>query len=162
VLIECNDLYYNHGFRRKHQLRKGERITWDIEDQSGKLSGKQFTHLMSTTFNARGMWGTYNTENFVDPRDARKKLQGEDKMITDDNGNQVKKSEWLEMLKHKLVDLVRSGLTQWKSGDLWNALMIENDGLRKIAGRYMKYELGVEKSQSGFGGSAYDLSAIEG
>lgn len=160
ITMKCADMYYDHYYRRKNHLRKGEWISVNATDESGKVTGQQGTEIDTGTINLRKMFGVFDTNNFVDPIQARRKLQGEAKMIFDEYGKEVKKSEWLEKLKHKLVDLVNSGLTQWKSKDLWAALMIDDDGLRKIAGRYMARDLGIERSVGGNSIATYDLSVL--
>lgn len=161
ITIQCNDLYYDQFLRRKHHLRKGEWISVTATDESGKITGHQGTEIDSGTINARKMWGCFDTNNYVDPVQARKRLNGDEKMINDEYGNPVSKRQWLANLKIKLDSLVKSGLTQWNSKDLWDSLAIDDDGLRKIAGRYMKNELGVEGQRKAEGGMVYDLSALE-
>lgn len=159
LLIECNDLYYK-GYGRKHGMRKGHRIAWDIEDQSGKISGKQFHHLASTTFNARSMWMTYNTENFVNPQEARKKLKEEEKTVFDEFGNEITEKHWLASVGHKLQQLSNSQI-RWTNHDLWEALGIEDQGMRIKAGRFMANTLGVTKRVNNkLGRAYYDLSTM--
>jgi hypothetical protein len=158
LLIECNDLYYK-AYGKKNGLKKGWRLAWDIMDQSGKMTGKQFNPIGSTTFNARFMWNTYNTENFVDPREARKKLRAEQKMVTDEFGNEVPLSQWLSHVHENVLKLAKTQ-AEWDARDLWNALGIEDMGLRMRAGRYLRGSLGIEKIKDNCGYSRYDLSDI--
>lgn len=158
LLIECNDLYYR-SYGRRHGLKKGYRLAWDITDQSGKISGRQFHKLASTTFNARYMWHTYNTENFVDPRQARSKLQSEQKTVTDQFGNQVNQESWLAQIRGNIMTLAQAKPV-WDSNDLWDALGISERSLRIKAGQYMRGSLGIEKTKDHDGFSRYDLSEL--
>jgi len=158
VLIECNDLYYR-SFGKKNGLKKGYRIAWDITDQSGKLSGRQFNKLASTTFNARYMWQTFNTENFVSPQEARKKLLAEQKMMADEFGNQITQSSWLDAIRQNITKLAKTQ-PEWESRELWEALGINEPGLRVKAGRYLHSNLGIEKTKDREGYSRYDLSEL--
>jgi hypothetical protein len=158
VLIECTDLYYK-PFGRKHGLKKGWRLCWDLTDQSGKITGRQFNHMGKTTFNSRAMWYTYNTENFVDPREARKKLQAEQKVIIDETGQQVTEAAWLTKIRTNVIQLAQTK-PQWDGNDLWDSLGITDISLKIRAGRYMRSSLGVEKTQNRGGYSFYDLSEL--
>lgn len=158
LVIECNDLYYK-GYGRKHGLKKGWRLTWDIQDQSGKISGRQFKKLASTTFNARAMWKTYNTENFVDPREARKKLQADQKTIVDQFGNEILEVDWQKQLRSNVIQLAKTQ-SAWDGNDMWSALGIEDQSLKIKAGRYLRSSLGVEKARNREGYSMYDLSEL--
>lgn len=158
ILIECNDLHYK-AYGRRNGLKKGYRIAWDIMDQSGKTTGRQFHKIGATTFNARYMWFTFNTENFVDPREARKKLQSEQKTIIDEFGNQVTQEAWLASLRGNLHRLAQAQ-DVWDSNDLWNSLNIQDQSLRIKAGQYMRGTLGIEKDKDRSGYSRYDLSAL--
>ena len=158
LLIECNDLYYKN-FGKKRRLKKGYRIAWDITDQSGKVSGRQFHEICKTTFNARALWHTYNTENFVDPREARKKLMADQKMIVDEFGNEITEASWKEQIRKNLHRLAQSQ-DEWDSNDLWQALGIEERGLRVKAGQFMNGTLGISKLKDREGYSRYDLSAL--
>lgn len=158
LLIECNDLYYrNYG--RQHGMKKGWRLAWNITDQSGKITGRQFHKLCKTTFNARLMWKTYNTENFVDPREARKKLQTEQKVIIDERGQQVTEAAWLTNLRTNVMSLAQTKQV-WDGNDFWSALGLDDPGLRARAGRYLRSSLGVEKSRNHLGFSKYDLADL--
>jgi hypothetical protein len=158
LMIECNDLYYK-GFGRKNHIQKGNLLSWDITDQSGKISGSQFKYLGHRPFNARYMWGTYNTENFVNPLEARKKLMAEQKMITDEFGQQVSMDAWFSRLKDNTTKLAKAR-PDWESEELWDALGISDRGLKVKAGQYMKGVLGVEKQQLSSGGYTYDLAEL--
>jgi hypothetical protein len=158
ILIECNDLYYKQ-YGRKKGIKKGHRIAWDIKDQSGKISGRQFSHLASTTFNARALWHTYNTENFVSPIEARKRLKAQEKTVVDQFGNEISMSEWHKQLHAQLLNLSQAQ-PRWSAFDLWNALGITEPGLKVKAGQYMRGQLGIEKFQQGNGSMNYDLSTI--
>lgn len=158
ILIECSDLYYK-PYGKKKGLKKGWRLCWDITDQSGKTSGRQFAHLCSTTFNARAMWYTYNTENFVDPREARRKLQAEQKVIIDENGEQIAELAWLSRVRSNVINLAKVKPI-WDGNDLWDSLGIDEPGLRVRAGKFMRSALGVEKSTHRNGFSRYDLSEL--
>jgi len=158
ILIESNDLYYR-SYGRRHGLKKGNRIAWDIYDQSGKTTGHQFHKIGSTTFNARYMWNTYNTENFVDPREARKKLLADQKTIIDEYGNQVSQESWLSQIRGNIVSLAQTKAL-WDSNDLWDALGINERSLRIKAGQFMRGSLGIEKTKDHQGFSRYDLSEL--
>lgn len=158
LLIECNDLYYK-AFGRKKGIKKGHRIAWDVQDQSGKVSGKQFQHIASTTFNARAMWHTYNTENFVDPVEARKKLKEADKTMTDQFGNEVRQKDWYSHLGGQITTLAGAA-PKWSSEDLWDALGLDDPGLRIKAGRFMRSRLGIDKRQNKLGRVTYDFSDL--
>lgn len=158
ILIECNDLYYKN-FGRKKGMKKGHRIAWDIEDQSGKVSGRQFHHLASTTFNARAMWYTYNTENFVNPVEARKRLKEEERTLVDQFGNEIKESEWYNQLGSQIITLAQAQ-PYWTSEDLWDALDLHEAGLRVKAGKFMRSRLGVDKRQNKIGRITYDLTGV--
>lgn len=158
VMIECNDLYYQY-YGRKNKLQKGCGLTWKITDQSGKITGHQNRLIDTRVFNARCMWGTYNTENFVDPREARKKLLGEQKMITDEFGKQIPEVQWYEQMKLNAIKLARAR-PDWESVELWEALGINDPGQKMKAGRYMR-SLGVDKTTRRSDGiSSYDLSEL--
>jgi hypothetical protein len=158
ILIECKDLYYkNYG--RRQGLKKGHRIAWDVMDQSGKTTGQQFTKIGSYTFNARYMWHTYNTDNFVDPKEARKRLKTQERTLIDESGNEVAQSVWLSSLRNRLHSMAQSD-NIWDSNDLWATLGIHDQGLRIKAGQYMRGNLGVEKSKHNNGASSYDLSEL--
>jgi hypothetical protein len=158
ILIECNDLYYK-GYGRRNGLKKGYRLAWDIMDQSGKTTGKQNSKIGSTTFNARFMWHTYNTENFVDPREARRKLQAEQKTITDQFGNLVPQNTWFAQVRDNVIQLAKTKQV-WDGNDLWDALGIQDQGLRVRAGKFMRGQLGVEKIRHWTGASSYDLADL--
>jgi len=158
LLIECNDLFYR-PFGKRAGLKKGYRLAWDIMDQSGKMTGQQFNSVGSLTFNARYMWFTYNTENFVDPREARKRLKAEKKMITDEYGQQITQEDWIKRLTKNLYSLAEAQGV-WKSSDLWATLGIHDQGLRIKAGSYMRNQLGIEKQTKRNGRSSYDLLGL--
>ena len=158
LLIECNDLYYRH-YGRKHGMKKGWRLAWDITDQSGKTSGRQFHKLASTTFNSRYMWNTFDTENFVDPREARRKLFAEQKTIIDEFGNEITQESWLNQIRTN-VQILAKTKGEWDSNDLWDALGIYDRSLRIKAGQYMRGSLGIEKRKDHEGFSRYDLSEL--
>lgn len=158
ILIECNDLYYrNYG--KKHGLKKGYRIAWDITDQSGKLSGRQFAKLASPVFNASYMWKTFNTENFVSPQEARKKLMAEQKMIIDENGNQVSQTDWLGGVRQNVMKLAKTQ-PDWDASDFWSALGITEQSHKTMAGRFLKSNLGIERTRAYDGAGKYDLSVL--
>jgi hypothetical protein len=158
VLIESTDLYYK-PYGKKNKLKKGWRLCWDLMDQSGKITGRQFTHLGNTTFNARAMWYTYNTENFVDPREARKKLQAEQRVIIDEFGNQVSEASWLAKIRANVFQLAKTKPI-WKGSDLWDTLGISEQALKQKAGICLIRNMGVEKTKDGYGQSEYDLSSL--
>lgn len=159
ILIECNDLYYR-SYGRKHGMKKGHRIAWDIFDQSGKVSGKQLHPIASTTFNARLMWYTYNTEDFVDPVQARKNLNRDERTLEDQFGNTIKQSDWYNMIGSQLVSMAKAQ-PFWSSDDLWDSLGLDDPGLRIKAGRLMKSALNIDKKISGkLGRVTYDLSSL--
>jgi hypothetical protein len=158
ILIECNDLYYrNYG--KKHGMKKGYRIAWDITDQSGKLSGRQFNKLASTTFNSRYMWQTFNTENFVNPQEARKKLMAEQKMIIDEFGNQVPQTDWLGGIREKVIKLAKTQ-NVWEARDFWDALGIDDQSHKVTAGRFIRSQLGIDRTRDDNGAGRYDLSEV--
>jgi len=158
ILIWCNDLYYK-PYGRSHGIQKGHRITWDVKDQSGKLSGRQFTHIASTTFNARIMWFTYDTLNFVDPEEARKRLKRHEKTMFDEFGAEVTESQWYSDLAGKISDLARTKQV-WPNDQLWPALGLPDRGLRIKAGTFMKNQLGIDKTSDKHGRAYYDLSML--
>lgn len=159
ILIECNDLYYK-GYGRKQGIKKGHRIAWDVRDQSGKVSGRQFHNLASTTFNARAMWKTYDTESFVDPIEARKRLVRNEKTMLDEFGQEVSPTDWFRTLTNKLSKLALVQ-DEYDSEDLWAALGLHNSpGLRVVAGRHMKGGLGIAKEADKYGHAVYDLSVL--
>jgi hypothetical protein len=159
LLIECNDLYYK-PYGRRHGLQKGWRLTWDITDQSGKVSGRQFHKLCKTTFNARYMWKTYNTENFVDPREARKKLQAEQKVMVDENGEQVTETNWYAKIRAEVLTLAKTK-PEWDSREFWEALGISDPGQKVKAGRFLKSSLNIDRGRdSNSLERYYDLSEI--
>jgi len=161
ITIECNDLYYKH-YGKKHGVKKGERITWDITDQSGKLSGRQFTHLDSRTFNARLFWNTFDTEYYVDPREARRKRNhyGEEKkMLMGPSGEPMEEAEWYNSLKHRVAALAKAQ-PDWKSKELYDTLGVDGIGARQKAGSFLRRLRGVQ-IKDGRGGAIFDFSNME-
>lgn len=158
ILIECNDLYYK-AYGRRHGLKKGHRIAWDVRDQSGKISGRQFSYLASTTFNARLLWHVYNTENFVNPLEARKRLKQKEKTIVDQFGNEILMTDWYNQLSGQLHTLAKAQ-PRWEAHELWESLGIEEFGLRVRVGNYMRNHLNVGKYESTGGRKVYDLSCL--
>jgi hypothetical protein len=159
LLIECNDVYYK-SYGRKHGLKKGWRIAWDVQDQSGKLSGKQFSQIAATTFDARIFWNTFDTDNFVNPIEARKRLKSADKVIFDQYGNEITKTEWLKRITGDISQLAQTQ-TVWDRRDLWEALGVQERGLQSMIGNYLR-TIGVDDGggRLGNGDRKYDLSAL--
>lgn len=158
TVIECTDLFYKPAGKREH-VKKGHWIAWNLMDQSGKTTGKQFNPIGGATFNARFMWRTYDTLNYVDPREARKRLKAEVKTLVNEFGVEVTQEDWLKELRSKLHTLAQSE-TVWDSNELWDSLGILNQGLRIKAGQYMRGKLGIDKNKSRTGSSSYDLSGL--
>lgn len=158
LIIECNDLYYL-PYGKRMGLKKGHRIALDIMDQSGKTTGHQFSKVGSLTFNSRYMWHTYNTENFVDPREARKKLKAEKRMMWDETGQEIEQEVWHRRLTANLQQLAEAQKS-WKAHQLWETLGINDHSLRIKAGSYMRNRLGIEKTKQRNGSSTYDLSEL--
>jgi len=161
IVIECNDLYYK-PYGKKHGLKKGERITWDILDQSGKITGRQNSHIDSRTFNARLFWDTFDTEHFVDPREARKKRHGyndAEKMLPGVDGELMPEGEWLASVKARVSALAQAQ-SRWKSKDLFDSLGLEEHGLRLRAGRLLRRIPGVYVNDSR-NGPIYNFTKME-
>ena len=107
------------------------------------------------------MWKTYNTENFVDPREARKKLQADQKTVIDQFGDEILEADWQNQIRSNVMQLAKTQ-TSWDGNDMWDALGIQDQSLKIKAGRYLRSSLGVEKARNREGYSRYDLSELLG
>jgi hypothetical protein len=160
ILIECNDIHYTSWGKRKG-LRKGERIIWDVIDKSGKLTGRQNTRVMKTTFYGRAFWGTFNTFNYIKPSDARKKLKSQTiKFITGDDGQQYEKEAWIQDKKLQILKLAAE-YPEWDAKELWERLGIEQRGLRVTLGQAIS-DMGGVKTQDRSGHATYSLQGLVG
>lgn len=155
IMIECNDLYYK-AYGKKHHLRKGERCTWDIVDQSGKFTGKPFNPLPGRTFFSKMFWNTFNTENFVDPHEARKKLGSQEKTIIDSNGTALPQSEWLKTIEYKMLNIPDG---EYNPRDWWDMLGVEDTSQKLIAGRHLA-KLGIQKTGTGMSSYRKELAFV--
>lgn len=160
LMIECNDLFYK-PYGKKHGLKKGQRCTWDIMDQSGKYSGKAFSRLDSRTFESKMFWSTFDTEHFVDPIEARRKRKVYDtkKVLLGPDGEPMEENEWLMSVGNQVLDLASKQPGEWKSKELYDTLGIETIGLRQKVGRYLRDALKI-RSRDTMGRTVYDLSNI--
>lgn len=160
LIIECNDLYYK-PYGKKHGLKKGERITWDPLDQSGKLTGRQNSKMQGRTFNSRLFWNTFNTEQFVNPREARQKRNPYAKIRTypGPDGEPMEEAEWYNSIKHRVIALGKSQ-GEWKAKELFDSLGIEELGLRQKAGSYLRNVLDA-RTRATMGRLIYNLSDLD-
>lgn len=141
VLIECKDLYYT-SYGKKHGLKKGERIAWDMTDQSGKITNHQGMKLPSMTFDLHTMHHCWDTENWVDPHEARKKLKKDEKTIIDENGNEISVSQWYKNIDQRLAQIPDG---EYSPREWWDMIGITDDSLKLQAGKYLS-RLGIQKT----------------
>lgn len=158
ITIECQDLHFK-PYGRKHKIGKGVRSTWDVKDQSGKYSGHQYTNLAAITFYNKVMWGVFDTENFVDPTEARRAVRySNPPIMIGQDGQTYDKGEWLAEKRRQLVSLYEANPGRWDDEELWQALGVENEGQRMTLGR-MFSKWGVRKHQT-VDGYKYNLEGM--
>lgn len=161
VMIECNDLYYKPA-GKKQGLKKGEVTCWDITDQSGKFTGKPFTKICSKVFYSKSMWGVFDTENFVDPLEARRSVKyGGLAHTIGMNEAEFNKGQWLAEKKAQLDKLWEQNPGKWDDEELWRALNVMEEGQRKELGKsFVKW--GIEKVSKNSGKAKYNLEQLVG
>ena len=158
ITMECQDLHFK-PYGRKHKIGKGVRSTWDIMDQSGKYTGRQFTKLASVTFYNKAIWGVFDTEYFLNPIEARRSVRyGKSPIVIGQDGQSYDKGEWLAEKRQQLVSLHGSNPGKWDDEELWQALDIQNEGQRMTLGR-MFSKWGVRKQQT-VNGYKYNLEGM--
>jgi hypothetical protein len=160
IAVKCKDLYFS-PWGNEHQVGKGIISWWDFVDISGKYTGNQGMPIDSRAFFYREIWNTFNTQFFINPLEARKRLVYDKMKITigADGQQIIQDNKWINSIKQQLIDLKQINGGIWSGRDLWETLGIKDLASRVTIGKAMR-NWGVLKKGSRTGGDRYWLQEM--
>ena len=162
IAVKCKDLYFT-PWGNDHGLTKGVVSWWDFTDISGKYTGTPGMTIDSRAFFYRNIWNTFNTQFFINPLEARKRLvYDKQKLTIGADGLEIpvnNSSLKMDGIRQQLLELKDINGGVWDDEELWQTLGIQDLGGRVQVGRTLR-KWGIEKKINYKGESRYILSGM--